>query len=199
MFTIFDDLNFDNLPEQTDEAFIAFEKQIRAIYEEQAESDRKSNSDINDNYVGHFTPERTYAMAIQAFDESIVKYIALRLAILFENYAIASTDKFCNHQLANTSDQHAGEYIKKIPTPPPLMLEKKYKLIDLKLLNDILDFPQKCVLANDNALFPIQIDGDKESTLIVLEENTINMAYREAQIFAGVALSCFRTWKTIKV
>jgi hypothetical protein len=97
--------------------------------------------------VGHFTPERTYAMAIQAFDESIAKYIALRLAILFENYAIAFTDKFCDHQLANTSDQHAGEYIKKIP-----------------------------------------IDGDEESTLIALEKNTINMAYRALEL--GKRLRC---------
>jgi hypothetical protein len=121
-------------------------------------------------------------------EDSVANYIALRLAILFEDYAIESANKICDHQLVTSSDRTAGKFICEVPMPPPLMLEKEYKLIDLKLLNDILDFPQRCLLANDNAFFLEKMVGDRECTTIALGENTIDMAYRALEL--GKRLRC---------
>ena len=64
---MFDELNFDNLPECNEEAFVEFEKKIRSAYEQNVDNDYRTYSDMNGNYEGNYTPQRTYSMAILAF------------------------------------------------------------------------------------------------------------------------------------
>jgi hypothetical protein len=64
---MFDELNFDNLPECNQEAFVQFEKSVRLVYEEKLGEDRELYTDRNGNYNGSYTPERSYATAITAY------------------------------------------------------------------------------------------------------------------------------------
>ena len=66
---IFDDVDFDQLPEGSEEAFIAYEKQIRNNLNKLNIFDRglPDNQDQNGYYSGDYTPERSYITAIMAF------------------------------------------------------------------------------------------------------------------------------------
>lgn len=115
-------------------------------------------------------------------EKSIVKYLALRLAFIFEGYAIDCADKAADHEVAYDSDQAAGCFIGKVPELTLIPLEEGYKLLDLSLLNDILDFPQRCDMANKNAMFWDDVVGDRDSCTNALAQNTIEMGARAMDI-----------------
>jgi hypothetical protein len=81
------------------------------------------------------------------------EYLALQLAFLFEGYAIECADKASDHRTAISSDGHAGSLIGRVPQLLPLPESDAYKLLDRTVLNDVLDFPQRCQMANEAALF----------------------------------------------
>lgn len=62
-----DGLNLDGLSANSQEAFIEFESQIRAAYEKSMRDDRQHETDQNENYIGSYSPERSYVMAVLAF------------------------------------------------------------------------------------------------------------------------------------
>lgn len=64
---IFDEINFDELPESKEEAFTEFVRKISSEYNQRVRNDRSSYSDQNGNYVGAFEPERSFVTSILAF------------------------------------------------------------------------------------------------------------------------------------
>ena len=64
---IFNDVNLAALPANSQEAFLVYEAQIRAAYEEKSRGDQQYNVDQNQDYVGSYDPERSYVMAVLAF------------------------------------------------------------------------------------------------------------------------------------
>lgn len=64
---IIDDVDISDLPENSEEAFIDFEKRLRISLEKASRNDRDENIDQNGNYVGSHTPERYYVSSIRAF------------------------------------------------------------------------------------------------------------------------------------
>lgn len=132
-------------------------------------------------FLTNFFQHRFKKKAKKEEDQVAVKYLALRLAFLFEGYAVECADKVGDHQLAYDSDRHAGRFIGQVPKIPPLPREEDQKILDHSLLNDIWDFPQRCVMANDNALFWDDI-GERDCTTNALRINTIKMGFRAMDI-----------------
>ena len=128
-------------------------------------------------------------------EQSVVKYLALRLVFLFEGYAVQCADKISDHHTAESSTSpeywytgksgpEAGAFIGEVPkiSPFPSELEEGYKLLDKDILNDIFDFPQRCILANKDAMFWWDIVGERECCANALAQNTIDMGARAMDI-----------------
>src|SRR5665213_470230 len=99
------------------------------------------------------------------------EYLAIQLAFLLEGYAIDCANKANDHKTAEQFDGHAGALIGSIPTPPPFPEGDAYKLLDRTLLNDLLDFPQRCQMAHEEAMFWWNVVGDEDCCSVALEEN----------------------------
>jgi hypothetical protein len=110
------------------------------------------------------------------------EYLAIQLAFLLEGYAIECANKANDHRIAKQSDGHAGALIGSIPMPPPFPEGDAYKLLDRTLLNDLLDFPQRCQMANEAAMFLWDVVGDEDSCCVAMEENTVQMGGRAVAI-----------------
>lgn len=63
---MFDELDFENLPDCKEEAFVKFEKNIRQVYEAQVRNDREFHSDNTGQYFGSYSPEKSYVMGVLA-------------------------------------------------------------------------------------------------------------------------------------
>lgn len=63
---IFDNIDLSLLPENSEEAFVEYEKMIRKNYKEISKKDQLKTDD-HGNYIGQFEPERSYMNAIIAF------------------------------------------------------------------------------------------------------------------------------------
>jgi hypothetical protein len=80
------------------------------------------------------------------------------------------------------SGGHAGKLIGQVPQLSSLPDSDAYKLLDRSLLNDVLDFPQRCQMANDAAMFWWNVVGDEDSCRTAMEENTLHMGGRAIEI-----------------
>jgi len=129
-------------------------------------------------YLQHFFKKKVQ----KEEQKTVVKYLALRLAFLFEGYAVECADKAGDQQLAYDSEGTAGRFIGQVPVMPPLPLEDNHKFLDHNILNDIYDFPQRCVMANQNAMFWEEVVGDRDSCTNALGINTIKMGVRAINI-----------------
>jgi hypothetical protein len=110
------------------------------------------------------------------------EYLALQLAFLFEGYAIECADKTNDQRTADDSDGAAGSAIGRVPQLPPLPESDAYKLLDRARLNDVLDFPQRCQMANEAAMFWWDVVGDNDCCRNAMEENTLVMGGRAVDI-----------------
>jgi hypothetical protein len=109
------------------------------------------------------------------------EYLALQLAFLFEGYAIECADKASDHRFAIDSGGHAGQSIGRVPDLSTLPESDAYKLLDRSCLNDVLDFPQRCQMANEAAMFWEDV-GHPDCCSVALEENTLQMGSRALDI-----------------
>lgn len=64
---IIDDVDIDNLPDAPEEAFLAFESQLRQGFNNVRNYDREHSTDHNGNYYGNYEPERQYVSSLIAF------------------------------------------------------------------------------------------------------------------------------------
>lgn len=64
---IFDDLDFYDLPENKDSAFIYFVAEINKKYDQIIRDDRDTYRDQNGNYEGSYNPERSFVTLVLAF------------------------------------------------------------------------------------------------------------------------------------
>ncbi len=67
----FADISYGDLPENREEAFVAFAAQLTDAYEVAQRQDREYNTDHNGNYEGSFEPERTYTTLMLAFIDEL--------------------------------------------------------------------------------------------------------------------------------
>jgi hypothetical protein len=111
-----------------------------------------------------------------------VEYLAFQPAFAFEGYAVECANRASDHDTARRSDGHAGQLIGRVPPLPNLPESDAYKLLDRCLLNDVLDFPQRCQMANVAAMFWWDIVGDEDCCVQALEENTILTGGRAVDI-----------------
>jgi hypothetical protein len=110
------------------------------------------------------------------------EYLAFQLAFLLEGYAVECAQQASDHDTARQSDGHAGGLISRVPAPASLPESDAYKLLDRSLLNDVLDFPQRCQMANEAAMFWWNVVGDQDCCSEAMEENTILMGGRAVDI-----------------
>ena len=88
---IFDEINFDELPESKEEAFTEFVRKLSAEYNQRVRNDRQSYSDQNGNYFGAYEPERSFVTSILAFlDEYGIQ-------TEIEDISDLSNEEFSNH------------------------------------------------------------------------------------------------------
>jgi len=103
------------------------------------------------------------------------QFAAIKLAFALEDYAVDCAQAASDHADAVEHDNHVGARLKTVPKPPPDPESDAWKYLDRKLLNDILDLPQRAKMAGIDAFFLWYMVGDAESTDVALERNTIFM------------------------
>ncbi len=109
-----------------------------------------------------------------------VEFLATRLAVQLEGYAIECADKVSDHDTATDSDNTAGAVIGKIPEFPPLPESESYRLLKRDLLDEMLQFPQLRFMAENAAIFWWNVVGDPDSCRVAYRDNTISMGERAA-------------------
>jgi cbb3-type cytochrome oxidase subunit 3 len=110
------------------------------------------------------------------------EYLALQLAFQFEGYAIECAEKASDHRTAIDSGGHAGQSIGRVPELSTFPESDAYKLLDRSCLNDVLDFPQRCRMANEAAMFWWDVVGDHDCCSVAMEENTLEVGNRALEI-----------------
>jgi len=88
---------------------------------------------------------------------------ALNVAILLEGYAIACANKIADHETAQSSDGHAGQYMASIPDLPELTVTVGFlRPKKASVANKLLMFPQAIKQADQEAGFWWDVVGDIE-------------------------------------
>lgn len=98
------------------------------------------------------------AESIKRRDE--VGLLATRIAVQLEGYIIQCTDDLSNHEIFSSSKGSAGTSIQRIPKCLDLFHGDSYRLLDRDLLDDILQFPQKIQMAEQELTSLWEVTGD---------------------------------------
>ena len=77
-----------------------------------------------------------------------VKHLAIELAYLLEEYAINCCELASQHDLAEQSAGHAGQFHGQIPKLPDYPESGAFKNLDLDLLNSLYALPQRILIDN---------------------------------------------------
>lgn len=104
-----------------------------------------------------------------------VRYLATRLAFAFEEYAISCANKLADHQLAQQSSGHVGSFVANVPEFPGPIESAHYELMKPDLLGRLLDFPQRCNMADRAAQFWWEAAGDMDCVRESAYENMVEM------------------------
>ena len=129
---------------------------------------------ITNWYIEHRREER------RRTDET--EFLAVKLAIEFEGYAIECAERVSDHKTAEDSGGHAGKRIGSLPEAPQLPKGDAYKFFDRNLLDDIYQFPQDCLMADRAAIFWWNVVGDEDCCTQAYEKNTIRMGVKASEI-----------------
>jgi hypothetical protein len=103
------------------------------------------------------------------------KYLALQLAILLEAYVIECAEGVSSHQTADEYDGHAGARLGTVLKLPDLPVGDAYRFLDPDLLNSVLAFPQRCLLAQRASEFWDDVVGDREAYYNTVKQNCLRM------------------------
>jgi hypothetical protein len=103
------------------------------------------------------------------------KFLAVRLAFHLEAYAVECAGQSSDHDTAIEHQGHAGQLIGAVPQPGPFPESDAYQYLAGALLNEVLDFPQRCKMAQRAAMFWWDMLGDKDATDGAMGENTVRM------------------------
>ena len=110
------------------------------------------------------------------------EFLAVRLAIEFEGYAIESAERVADQKTLEDSGGHAGNKIGSLPEPPQPPKSDAYKFFDRALLDAIFQFPQDRLMANRAAIFWWDVVGDEEACTEAYKEHTIRMGAKASEI-----------------
>lgn len=114
--------------------------------------------------------------------DNSLKYLALQLAFLFEGYAIQRADEVSNYDKAIEEEREPDKYFSnRVPTIPSFPFEEKHELLDTELVSDILDFPQRCTMANFLANYSFDV-GNEGLFYIFIREESIRMGIQALSI-----------------
>lgn len=102
-----------------------------------------------------------------------VSFLALRLAVLLEGYALRCVDEASDHSIAKGSGGHAGTLLGAVPITPTLPDSDSYRLLDKALLHLVLEFPQRRDIAQQEADFWSNVVGDRDCYLNTAWQNTL--------------------------
>ena len=110
----------------------------------------------------------------------ISNYIALKLAYLFEGFACKCLSAAEEHDLAISSNEHAGKYMTRVPEFSKLP-EFDYQVFDLKLLDKVFDFPNQVIFANESISFLFDVAGMDEGSKEAYK-NSLKLAKNSLEI-----------------
>ena len=116
--------------------------------------------DLASNFISVLVGTGALFGVIQLYSErrkrkEAVKYLATRIAIQLEGYAIDCANKVSDYNLLLASNGILGELVQDIPILPEIP-DGDYKLLDRSLLDNFLQLPQNIKAAHNAALR----DGD---------------------------------------
>lgn len=92
-----------------------------------------------------------------------VRYLAVRIAHTLEQYALEAAELVSKDELFRDAHGHAGKRISGLPEFPPLPIDEAYKHLDPDLFDEILSLTHKERLADRNAEFWFDVDGDQQN------------------------------------
>jgi hypothetical protein len=104
-----------------------------------------------------------------------LQYLALRLAFIFEGYAISCAEKESDHSTAVEHDGHAGRLLGSVPDAPTLPESDAYEFLDSDILSDAFDLPQRVMMADRFASFWWDTVGDRDSFYTEVGHQTLQM------------------------
>jgi hypothetical protein len=80
-------------------------------------------------------------------DDKKLHYLSIRLMFLFDGYAETCVNELIDNENASGSDEQIGRSLTRLPEFPSLPEGDDYKLLDQKLLVEILGFPHRKQMA----------------------------------------------------
>ena len=107
--------------------------------------------------------------------------MALRIAFLFEGYAIDCASQLSDHGMYTSSQGAAGRTMAQIPKPPGLPESGFYEYLNSETLNRIFSLPQNCAMAQDVASSLGEV-ADDDAYLAEIKESTVKLALEAASI-----------------
>ncbi len=111
-----------------------------------------------------------------------IRHLALRIVFSLEGYAIECGEKLSDHKLAMDHDGQAGKYMSNVPQPPSFPDSLDYALMKSEILEAILDFPQRCQMADREPAFWWDVIADIDCVRNAASENTVKMGVRAIQL-----------------
>lgn len=97
-------------------------------------------------------------------DKHSTRFEALSVAVSLEGYAITCADLLSDHDLAMSSDGHAGSYMGRVPPLPELSLTAGFlKPYKAKVADRLMIFPQEVRQADQVAAFLWDVTADVDA------------------------------------
>jgi len=111
-----------------------------------------------------------------------VEYLALRLAFLFEGYGVNCAAYISEYDTVVKEEKDYTSYFGEgVPIISSIPFEEAHKFLDRVLLNDILDFPQRCTMANSHGDYLSEL-GDNNGYCTFISEEYIRMGVQAMSI-----------------
>lgn len=102
--------------------------------------------------------------------ERAARYLAMRLAVLFEGYALECANRIADNELFRTSGGHAGGCSFKLPNPVTLPDSTYWEYLRHDLAERALTFPNIAAHADGAIEFTSRVENDPESTAVAFDD-----------------------------
>lgn len=98
--------------------------------------------------------------------ERDARYLAVRVAVILEQFAMQCSEQVSDHEMHQNSSGHAGQLNPGIPDLPPYPDEAEWKTLEPNLLADALSFRNQCSQAKAAIAYCYNIDSGPDSSAI---------------------------------
>lgn len=111
-------------------------------------------------------------------------YLAARIAVILEQFAIGCAERIANNELYRQSDGHAGHAHGKLPTLTEFPPEANWTVLDPVLLSRTLSIPNELILADRTIAFWWDVEPDPALLQNVCDAQAGTCGYRAWRLAA---------------